>query len=135
MMKLHNERGETLIEVLASIIIGSLSVALMFGCIMASTKMDEDARALDEKHYDGLTVADVKDAVPVSDAPEESGDAEDPEVSGDSDDSEGPRVMIKRGGSTVYLDITVYEGAEMYSYSRSGSVEGVGDSTDEEGNP
>ena len=31
MKKLHNSRGETLVEVLASILIASLSVALLFG--------------------------------------------------------------------------------------------------------
>lgn len=70
MKKLHNERGETLIEVLASIIIASLSLALMFGCIMASTKMDEDAKELDEQHYIDLTEADAQDAAnaePVND--------------------------------------------------------------------
>ena len=47
MMKiLRNNWGETLIEVLASILITTLSVALLFTCIMASSKIERDAKAL-----------------------------------------------------------------------------------------
>lgn len=62
MKKLHGSRGETLIEVLASILIASLSVALMFGCVMVSTRMDERARDVDIQHYDGLSAADAQPA-------------------------------------------------------------------------
>lgn len=60
MKKLHNSRGETLVEVLASILIASLSVALLFGCVMASTNMDRDAKKLDKEHYEALTVAEAQ---------------------------------------------------------------------------
>ena len=62
MKKLHGSRGETLIEVLASILIASLSVALMFGCVMVSTRMDERARDVDIQHYEGLSAADAQPA-------------------------------------------------------------------------
>lgn len=64
MNKLYNERGETLIEVLASIVIGTLSLALMFGCIMAATDMDKTAKVKDGEHYLALTAADAQEAAP-----------------------------------------------------------------------
>lgn len=45
--KLKNNRGETLIEVLASILIGALAVALLFTAVMASVNMDRTAQKLD----------------------------------------------------------------------------------------
>lgn len=45
--KLKNNRGETLIEVLASILIGALAVALLFTAVMASISMDRTAKKLD----------------------------------------------------------------------------------------
>lgn len=60
MKKLRDSRGETLVEVLASILIASLSVALLFGCVMASTNMDRDAKKLDKEHYKALTAAEMQ---------------------------------------------------------------------------
>ena len=57
---LHNEKGETLIEVLASILIAALSVALLFTCVMASSEMGKTAQKNDEAHYDALTEADAQ---------------------------------------------------------------------------
>lgn len=140
MKKLHNDRGETLIEVLASIVIGSLSVALMFGCIMVSAKMDEDARDLDKKHYAGLTAADAQEAVPAPDDSEDpdgtggSGDTGDPDDtggSGDPGETDVPTVTITRvdpegNEYSMEMDITIYGDAGMYSYSRSASTDGEG---------
>ena len=50
MKKLHNSQGETLVEVLSSILIASLSVALLFGCVMASAGMDREAQDLSLIH-------------------------------------------------------------------------------------
>ena len=62
MKKLRNDRGETLVEVLASILIASLSVTLLFGCVMASSKMDRDAKGQDEKYYAALTAAEEQNS-------------------------------------------------------------------------
>lgn len=129
---IHNDRGETLIEVLASIVIASLSVALMFGCIMVSAQMDKDARAMDEEYYLGLTAADTQVDASTPDAPENPDDSGDPDAPGDSDSW---IVTIKRknsdetgnpdetedpeeSGDSVILDITIYGDAGMYSYRR-----------------
>ena len=58
MKKLRDNRGETLIEVLASILIATLSVTLLFGCITTSAKLDTDAKELDDAYYGGLAKAD-----------------------------------------------------------------------------
>jgi len=60
--KLKSDRGETLIELLASILIASLSVALVFGSIMASTQMDHQAQELDESYYATLSKAEKQAA-------------------------------------------------------------------------
>ena len=57
---LRNDQGETLIEVLASILIATLSVALLFTCVMASSRMEQDAESVDEKHYSALSEADAQ---------------------------------------------------------------------------
>lgn len=59
-MKLRNNKGETLVEVLASIIVASLSVALLFSCIMGSTSMDKSAREADEPYYKSLSAAELR---------------------------------------------------------------------------
>lgn len=57
---LHNSRGETLIEVLASILIAALSVALLFTCVMASSTIDNSAQKADIEHYNALSEADAQ---------------------------------------------------------------------------
>lgn len=104
MKKLRENRGETLVEVLASILIAALSVALLFGCVMASSSIDRDARDLDGKHYKALTEAEKQELLPVS-----------------------VQVEIKRvvtdGGHVEEkeLSVNVYGGEGMYSYKRTGS--------------
>jgi len=56
--KLKSSRGETLVELLASILIASLSVVLVFGSIMASAVMDRQAQELDEDYYEALSMAE-----------------------------------------------------------------------------
>lgn len=61
MRKLRNNRGETLVEVMASIVIAALSVALLFSCAMASSNMDRNARDVDGKYYQALSAAEGRD--------------------------------------------------------------------------
>lgn len=56
--KLRNSRGETLVELLASILICFLSVLLLFGAIGAAGNMDLTARASDARYYDDLSKAE-----------------------------------------------------------------------------
>ena len=67
MKKLRNSRGETLIEVLASILIAALSVALLFGCVVASSNISTQAKAADSGYYEGFIKAE-KQVTPTSPA-------------------------------------------------------------------
>lgn len=60
--KWKDSRGETLVEVLAAILIGSLSVALLFGAIMATAKMDRQAQNIDASYYQVLSKAEMQDS-------------------------------------------------------------------------
>ena len=64
--KLNSSRGETLVEVMASILIGALSVALLFTAVTASVRMDRIAKAADEAHGAVLSAAEAQTA-PVTD--------------------------------------------------------------------
>lgn len=58
--KLRSARGETLVELLCAILIGSLSVALLFGMVTASGNMDRSARAADKTFTDSLNGAEAR---------------------------------------------------------------------------
>lgn len=58
--KVRDNRGETLIEVMAAVVVTALSIALLFGTIMACTKIDQSARQSDQEHYSALTKAEVQ---------------------------------------------------------------------------
>lgn len=113
MKKLHNNRGETLIEVLVSILIAALSITLMFACVMVSTRMDERARALDDAHYSALSEADAQPApIPGADTGIPPGTVTVARI-----DPEDPTASPK---ASQNLDILIYgtEGGGMYSYKR-----------------
>ena len=56
--KLQSARGETLVEVLAAILICALSVALLFSAVMASARMDRMAQEAGIRYYQDLTRAE-----------------------------------------------------------------------------
>lgn len=62
--KLHNSRGETLVEVLVSILICTLSVALLFSGIMASARINKQAEISDDGFFDVLDAAEEKTGTP-----------------------------------------------------------------------
>ena len=63
--KLHGNRGETVVEVLAAVLICALSVALLFGSVMASVHIIETAEKTDERFYEGLSRAEEQTAPPL----------------------------------------------------------------------
>lgn len=103
MKKLHNSRGETLVEVLASILIASLSVALLFGCVMASSNMDRDAKELDKKHYEALAAAEARTGASTSAKVTVTNDA-----------------ITDLTAKTKEIPVDIYGDAELYSYKRAG---------------
>lgn len=60
--KLKNNRGETVIEVLASVLIAALSVALLFGAVSASARIDMSARKMDGEYYGALSAAEAQES-------------------------------------------------------------------------
>lgn len=102
---LHNNRGETLIEVLAAVLITALSVALLFTCIMASARMDDAAQELDAEHYNALSEAEVQTKDPTG-TPLPDGT-----VTISREDSSGTTYSANPAPS-----IEIYGGDGLYSY-------------------
>lgn len=96
--KWRDNSGETLIEVLASILIGVLSVALLFCTVMASGSIDRTAKAAEKKFGENLLKAEVQaEAVTVT----------------------GNNVKIKNteaGGSETSVPARFYGGEEAWSF-------------------
>lgn len=68
--KLRNARGETLVEVLAAVVVCSLSITLLLGAVSASTSIDLRAQSADTDYYTALSRAerqgtgDIPDSLP-----------------------------------------------------------------------
>ena len=60
--KWNDSRGETLVEVLASVLICSLSVALLFSMVMASGNMDQSAKKAEKDFSESLNLAEAQTA-------------------------------------------------------------------------
>lgn len=97
--KLKSQRGETLVETMASIVIAALSVALLFTCVMAASQINRMAREADEAYYKALTAA------------EEQTDAVPPDGT----------VKIAGGGHENTFPISLYGGEGLYSYALKGA--------------
>lgn len=96
--KLKSQRGETLVETLASIVIAALSVALLFTCVMAASQINRMAQEADAAYYADLTAAETQAA-----------DADHPAKSGE----------IEING--IGFAISLYGGQGMYAYARGGT--------------
>lgn len=105
--KLNDNRGETLVEMLASILIAALAVALLFTCCMASVQMGRQARAADERYYENLSAAEKRGEPLVGDAEVIVAKADEPTV-------------------TQPVDVSLYGGDGMYSYQWEKGVDPVG---------
>lgn len=101
MKKLRDDRGETLVEVLAAILVASLSVALLFSCVMASSDLDVKAKSVDEDYYQALSAADGQEGA----------------------SSSGQVTISSKDKENVSKDMTIdiYGGEGLYSYRRTGS--------------
>lgn len=60
--KLNDVRGETLVEVLCAILIGALSVAMLFSMVMVSVNLNQGAKAADESLATDLSDAEVRES-------------------------------------------------------------------------
>lgn len=66
--KLRDDRGETLVEVMASVVVAALSVVLLFGAVTASVQAGKSARRMDEEYYAALSAAEAQ-TVPMQEEP------------------------------------------------------------------
>lgn len=103
MTKLRNNRGETLIEVLASILIAALSVALLFSFTITSSTMEKKAQEEDEGHYGHIAAAEAGPDAP-SPMP----------ITG------GQVIITDESGTllTTPIPVNIYGGDGMFSYRR-----------------
>ena len=67
--KLHSRRGETLVEVLASVLICTLAVLLLMSFAVAAMRIDKTAETGDEAFYAALSAAEARDKAPTTDPP------------------------------------------------------------------
>ena len=58
--KLHSRRGETLVEVLASVLICALAVLLLVSFATVSTRINKNAQDSDETYYAALNDAEAQ---------------------------------------------------------------------------
>ena len=65
-----NNHGETLVEVMAAILIGALSVALLFNTVLVVNKMDAVTDGVDRQYNVCLTAAEVGERAVDSDGAE-----------------------------------------------------------------
>lgn len=92
--KLRSQRGETLIEVLASILITTLSVALLLGGVAVSASLGRQADMSDQSFYEALTAAEQRQT-PIA----------------------NQSVTVTEGGASVQIPVQVYGGQGLYSYA------------------
>ena len=62
--KLRTSRGETLVEVLASVLVCALSITLLAGAVTASANIDLRAQAADTEYYTALSKAERQSRTP-----------------------------------------------------------------------
>lgn len=92
--KLRTSRGETLVEVLASVLVCSLSIMLLLGAVTASTDIDLQAQNADGEYYAALTKAERQSKVKLP--PDDESDI--------SPDAVGAKVTVVNGdGKTAEI--------------------------------
>ena len=91
--KLYSNRGETLVEVLASVVIAVLSVSLLYGGII-----NENAQNADEAHYQVLSAAEQRSVSLGLPSP--------------------MKVRVENAGNACVrdLEVSLYGGEGIYSY-------------------
>ena len=89
--KMTDSRGESLVELLASILIATMSVILLFTGIAAATHINKMSQAADKAHYEDLIKAERQSA---------------------SDQIGSGAVKLGVGGNEIVIDIDIYGSAE-----------------------
>lgn len=92
--KLHSQRGETLVEILAAVLIASLSVAMLLGGVAVSANLGRQADTADQYFYETLTAAENRQT-PVSEQ----------------------TIVLTERGTSIAFPVQVYGGEGLYSYA------------------
>ncbi len=95
MRKLKNNKGETIVELLAAILISSLAVGLLFSCAIASININKVAKENDEKFTQVLNKVETR-----------------------SEPKTGKTIEIKEGTISTTINVNLYGEDEIYSYSK-----------------
>ena len=113
--KLHDARGETLVEVLASVLICSLAVLLLLSYTTAATRIDKSTQDHDVAYYAALNAAEAHTGVTA----EDSADPADPPALGASVSGEVTVSAAYPAVNTVTVDVEYFGGDGVYSYAAS----------------
>ena len=92
--KLRSSRGETLVEVLAAVLVATLSVGLLMGGVAASAGINRQADRSDEAFYETLTAAESRTGTSAS-----------------------GNVLMAEGAESISLPVLVYGGEDLWSYA------------------
>ncbi len=109
--KLHSARGETLVEVLAAVLICSLAVLLLVSYATAAARIDKRTEKGDAAYYAALNAAEAHDGVTAE-------DSTDPESSPVPGTPAPGKVKVTSSASVEHADVDVaYSGGDgVYSY-------------------
>ena len=105
--KLHNARGETLVEVLASVLICALAVLLLLSYATAATRIDKSTQDHDVAYYAALNAAEAHSGV----MPEET------DVPGTPAPGKVTVGATYPENKTVPVDVEYFGGDGVYSYA------------------
>lgn len=97
--KLRSQRGETLVEVLAAVLVAALSVSMLLGGVAVSGKINGKAQGTDQYFYETLTQAESRQT-PVTDGI-----------------TARPSVKVSENMVTAEIPIQVYGDKGLYSYA------------------
>lgn len=92
--KLRSRRGETLVELLVSVAILALAITILAGMLATAYRLNEAARAGDNKMTDELKAAELLE-------------------SGGSEVHEG---TVSIDGAGITVDVEIYGSGDFYSY-------------------
>lgn len=103
--KLKSSSGETLVELLASILIAVLSVSILFGGIMVSVRINEEADRADQEYYKGLSAAEEQKVLILPDGAEGT-------------DEISVNINNDAAITAEPVKVNIYGGYGLYSYKR-----------------
>ncbi len=98
--KLRSRRGESLVEVLVSVLVGVLAVGLLASAIAASSQIDRSAEQKDEGFYEELSAAEAQE----------------------SSTELGEVTVTLSDGTSIQFDVDYYGGDDIRSYKLKGGT-------------